>query len=449
MAVRINNTENIRKAKRWNESDDAALCILLKKKIKDASVAIRESDSPYERAKIKAHRNHYKSMLRKVEGGGYNGDIIFSELRAATALSGAQAAQSARYDTVAGAKKYNNSYSDMDFDYETAFRKKRYYGVGLPILLLLLSILLVGIFIMGAFLPYLPSNVTDSLSEAGVSLDSLFVYRIGEGNLDIAITNDGNWPTGTFANNVTPPTQGVPYEDVYGNEPETVKLNADLGMIAINITPFDVVKAWFRTPMLEKTRIDFLEDSKYFQGTSYYYLCFLSGNKKDSLSIKKDEDGNFDNSVIIRHIGTYGAILFLIIAFLLGIVSIIINIVRMFTYTSRKLHITSLLCFIFSLLCMAAPAFATIEGTEVVASFSNYFLSLSDYNDFLKSADATVGIGILFFIPAAISLIMMILPKLMKNVLKKRPTYVPRGNRTRNAYDDPYIVNEQTLQNIK
>ncbi len=447
MAVRINNTENIRKAKRWSEADDAALCILLKKKIKDASISIRESDSPYERAKIKSHRNHYKSMLRKVEGGGYNGDIIFSELRAATALRGSQAAQVAEYGTVSGAKKYNNSYNDMDFDYETAFRKKRYYGAGLPIIMLILSIIFVGIFIMGAFIPYLPTKVKDVISETGVSFDSLFVYRIGEGNLDIAITNDGNWPTGTFSGKA--PEQGKPYQDAYKNTPETVKLNADLGMLTINITPFDIVKAWFRTPMLKKTRIDFLEDSKFFKGTSYYYICFLSGTKGDSLVIKKDEEGNFDTSVIIRHIGTYGTILFLIISFLLGIVSIITNIIRIVTYTSRKLHIVSLLSLIFSLLCMAAPAFAMIEGTEIVPAFKSYFMSLTNYTKFTSSPDTTVGIGILFFIPSAISLIMMLLPKLMRNRLKKRPTYVPKGNRPRSAYDDPYIISEETLRSIK
>lgn len=444
MAVRINNTENIRRAKRWNEADDAALCVLLKKKIKDTEVSIRESDTPYERAKLKAHRNHYKVMLRKVEDGGYNGDIIFSELKAATALRGEQSARSAVYGTVAGAKKYNNSYSDMDFDYETAFRKKRYYGVGLPLILLLLSIIFVGIFVMGAFLP---TNVMASLPENDVALDALFVYRIGSGTLDIAITNDGTWPSGTFSGEA--PIQGVPYEDSYGNIPDTVRLNADVGMLTVNISPFDIVKAWFHTPMLEKTRIDFLEDSIYFQGTSYYYLCFLSGTKADSLVIKKDEDGNFDNSVIIRYIGTYGAIYFLLISFLLGIFSLLVNIVRLFTYTSRKLHIASLLSFIFSLLCMIAPAFAMIEGTDITGAFKNYFMSLTDYAGFSGSVDTTVGVGILFFIPAAISLLMMFLPLIMRNTLKKRPTYVPKGNKARNAYNDPYVITEETLRNIR
>lgn len=447
MAVKVNNIENVRKAKRWSEADDAALCILLKKKIKDTGVAIRESETPYERAKLKARRNQYKSMLIKVEEGGYNGDIIFSELKAATALRGEQAARMNEYSTVAGAKKYINSYTDVDFDYESAFRKKRYYGVFLPIVLLLLSIIYVGIFIMGAFLPYLPESISETAADVGIPLDSLFVYRIGEGTLDIAITNDGKWPTGTFKGNA--PTQGQPYEDAYGNIPNTVKLNGDLGMITINISPFDIVKAWFHTPMLAKTRIDFLEDLPFFQGTTYYYLCFLAGSKAEALEIKKDEDGNYDNSVIIRYLGTYGTILFLIATFVLGVVNIIINICRLFSYTSRKIHIVSTICFILSALCMISPALAMIEGTDIGGALSSYFMNLTNSSGFTTSTETTVGVGILFFVPVAITLLMMILPLVFRNRLKKRPTYVPKGNRPRNAYDDPYIINEETLRNIR
>ncbi len=446
MAVKVNNIENVRKAKRWSEADDAALCILLKKKIKETNVSIRESETPYERARLKARRNQYKSMLRKVEEGGYNGDIIFSELRAANALRGEQVARMNEYDTVAGAKKYNNAYTDVDFDYESAFRKKRYYGVALPILLLLFSIIFVGIFIMG---PFLPDIINDIAVENGISLKSFFAYRIGTGTLDIAIPNDGKWPDGTFKDGVIPPKQGEPYEDQYTNIPDTVKLSGDLGMTSIYITPYDIVKAWFRTPMLEKTRIDFLEDSPYFQGSSYYYLCFLSGAKAEALEIKKNEDGNYDFSVIIRYIGTYGAIYFIIVTFLLGVVNIIVNICRIFSYTSRKIHILSLLCFLFSALSMIAPALAMIEGTDIGAAFSAYFSLLTNSAGFFESTETTVGVQLLYFVPAAISLLMMLLPRLFRNRLKKRPTYVPKGNKSRDAYDDPYIITEETLRNIR
>ncbi len=69
MAVKINNTENIRKSKRWNERDDAALSLLLKKKIREMDVSMRESSTPYERSRLKETKQHYKEMLKKVETG--------------------------------------------------------------------------------------------------------------------------------------------------------------------------------------------------------------------------------------------------------------------------------------------------------------------------------------------------------------------------------------------
>ena len=144
MAVKVHNTANIRRAQRWDERDDAALGVLLKRKIKDVTIGLRESENPYERAKLKEQKRHYKAMLRKVESGSYNGDIIFSELKASSALRAEQNLRAAGYSTMAGGKNYVNSYQAMDFDYESAFRKKRYYGVALPLLLLLLSIIFVG-----------------------------------------------------------------------------------------------------------------------------------------------------------------------------------------------------------------------------------------------------------------------------------------------------------------
>ena len=445
MAVKVNNTANIRRAQRWNERDDAALCILLKRKIKDVKIGLRESENPYERAKLKEQKRHYKSMLRKVESGSYNGDIIFSELRAASALRAEQNLRAAGYSTMAGGKKYVNSYQAMDFDYESAFRKKRYYGAGLPLVLLLLSIIFVAIFIMSAFLP---ANIMETMDENGFPLDSLFVYKLGSDTLDIEIANDGKYPNGLYAGEEKP-TNGVKFKDALGNEPETVRLHADLGMNAIYISPFDIIKAWFRTPMLEKVRLDFLEDMSVFQGDSYYYLCFLSGNKRTALIIQRDEDGNLDRSVIFRHIGTYGLIMFLIIAFLLGIVNIPINIIRLFTYTSRRIHIITLLSFIFSALCLICPVFATVQGTEIGASFSGYFSALTDSEAFLEDSEASAGIGILFLLPAAINLLMLILPKLFRNRLKRLATFVPHGNKGRNPLDDPLYADEETLRSLR
>lgn len=447
MAVKINNTANLRRAQRWDERDDAALCVLLKRKIKDINVALRESETPYERSRLKQQKRHYKTMLIKVENGAYNGDIIFGELQAASALRSEQTLRSAELATMSGGKQYVSSYQNMDFDYESAFRKKRYYGFSLPLILLILSLAFVFIFIMGAFLPGEIKTVAD---ESGIPLDSLFMCKLSKDAFDIEIKNDGNWPSGVYNENVFTPKEGEPYTDSTGKTPEKIRLCADVGMQAIYISPFDVVKAWFRTPMLKKTRIDFLEDSEYFKGESNYYLFFLDGGKGDALVIRKDADGNYDNSVVMRHIGTYGTIIFLIVTFLLGIVNIIINVFRLFTYTSRRLHVISLLCLILSVLCMLSPAFATMEGTEIGPALSAYFSSLTDINEFLsETSTATVGIGLLFFVPVIINLVMCILPFLFKNVLKKRVTSVPRGNRRRNALNDPLYADEAHLRQMR
>lgn len=447
MAVKVNNTASIRKAKRWSERDDAALCVLLKRKIKDVNVALRESDSPYERARLKEQKRHYKTMLVKVENGAYNGDILFSELQASAALRTEQNVHSAAYATTAGAKKYNSSYENMDFDYETAFRKKRYYGAGLPLVLLILSIVMLAVFVASAFIP---ANISQQMAANGIPLNSLFVYKLGSDTLDIEINNTADiiWPSGTFAEGHSQLENGTQYVDASGNTPAKVRLNGDLGMTSVYISPFDVVKAWFRTPMLKKTRLDFLEDNKLFQGDSYYYICLFSGSKGEALVIKKDEDGNFDRSVIFRHIGTYGTIMFLLAAFILTVVNVIINVIRLFTYTSRRLHAITFISFLLSVLMLIGPAMATMEGTDFGGAIKNYFSYLTDAEGFMSNADATAGISVLMLLPAAISLIMMILPLFFKNRLKRRPTYVPAGNRPRQAINDPMYADESTLRKL-
>ena len=450
MAVKIRNTANIRRAQRWDERDDAALGLLLKRKIKDINIALRESTTPYERARLKETKRHYKVMLRKVENGAYNGDVIFSELKASSALRAEQDLRMAGYSTMQGGKRYVNSYQNMDFDYENAFRKKRYYGVALPLFLLLLSVLFVATFLISAFLP---ADISEKIEASVTPVDEFFAYRLGPDTIDIVVENDGNWPRGVYSYDEDgyslAPTQGEKYTTVSGEEPETVLLYGDLGMQAVYISPFDVVKAWFHTPMLETTRLDFLEDSPYFQGNSYYYLCFLEGNKRAALVIQKDEDGNFDRSVIFRHIGTYGTIMFLLVSFLLGCLSIVINFIRLFTYTSRRLHVIPLLTLLFSALCMICPAFATVEGTDIGTAFSAYFSTIMGVNEtFLSNADAVVGVGLMFFVPIAINFLMLIFPFLFRNRLKKRYTSVPNGNRGRNAFNDPLIVDEDVLRNL-
>lgn len=441
MAVKVSNVENSRKSRMWNEQDDAQLAILLKRKIKDTAVAIRESESPYERSRLKAQRSRYKEMLRKVESGSYNGDIIFNELRASAAMRQEAQFASGLHSSMAGGKAYTNAYGNMDFDYEAAFRKKRYYGASLPILMTLLTIIMIASVIIGAFSPSLINNtVTDTITTSTggmININAMFVYRLGEYDgevFDIGVRADDNgkwwWPEANYRS--TPPKQGEPYTDesgvVHDAEGEVIYLYADLKCTEIYLDAIDVFKAWFKTKMLEKTRIDILEDQEIFQGQSYYYTLFLSGTKADELVIKKNDEGNYDFGIIYNHIGVYGTIMFLIVTIVLMVIMLIQNIVRIFTYTSRRLHVTTLLCLIFGALTLISPALASCEGTDLGAAFSNYFMRLTDADGFAAGPGTSVGVSLMAIIPVAICLVLLILPKLFKNRHKSMPAHIPKGN---------------------
>ena len=188
---------------------------------------------------------------------------------------------------------------------------------------------------------------------------------------------------------------------------------------------------WFKTPMLEKTRLDFIEDLAIFQGPSYFYKLFLEGTKQDELVIKKNDEGGYDFGTIYNHIGVYGTILFFLVLVVLMVFLLIQNLVRIFTYTSRRLNVVTLLVFLFSLFLVAAPAFATCEGTDIATAFTNYFQYLTKPNTFLSSNVTTVGITILFLVPTAVSLVLLILPKLFRNSHKSLPKRIPKGNKVR------------------
>lgn len=438
MAVEISNVRNSRKSLQWDERDDAQLAILLKRKIKDTSIAIRESTTPYERTRLKSQRAHYKNMLRKVEAGNYNGDIVFNDLRASAALRQEESFASGLHSTMAGGKAYTNTYGAMDFDYESAFRKKRYYGASLPIIMTLLTLVLIAVFIIGMLIPsVISAETSDSIaSSTGINLNALIVYHLDENN-DVGVKADENgkwwWPKGRYE--YDEPVQGEPWTDydgvVHDEDGEVLYLYADLDCTEIYIDTADIVKAWFKTPMLESTRLDFLEDLSVFQGTSYYYRLFLEGSKRDELIIKKNDEGGYNFGTIYNHIGVYGTIIFLIVLVILSVVLLIQNIVRIFTYTSRRINVITLLTFLTSLFLAILPAFAVCEGTDIATSFSNYFMNLTQPNNFLASEATTLGITLLALFPAAISLVLLILPKLFRNSHKTLPKRIPKGNKIR------------------
>ena len=434
MAVKVRNVRNAKKAKLWDEQDDAALLTLLRRKIKDVNIALRECETPYERTRLRKQRDHYKAMLGKVETGSYNGDILFNELKASAALHQEQALSSRAHASVRGGKIYNKSYDPMDFDYEAAFRKKRYFGVALPIFMTILSLLLVAVFVIGFFLP---SEINDTIYDTtGLDFRTYVVYRLGEtsdGNvIDFTVDNNGNWPRGLYdpLYKETFIDPGIPYTNIDDDSvPEKVSLGADMTCEAIYIDTADIIKAWFRTKMLSKVRLDFIEDLQFFKGSSSYYEIFLSGDKADALVIKKNSEGQYDIGTIYNHIGVYGTIMFLIASFLMSLVLLIINIIRIFTYTSRRIHGTTLFTMFVCLLAMISPALASCEGTALGTSFVNYFAGLNGVTAFVNTKSATAGVTITFILPAAFCLLMMILPFLFKNRYKKLPTRLPKGNK--------------------
>lgn len=430
MAVRVQNEMNIRKAKRWNEKDDAALLELLRKKVKEVNLAIKESTSPFMRSKLKAKKAHYKSMANKVANGTYNGDIIFSEMQAAAALRTQDILKQNRYSDPREAKKYINSYEDMDFDYERYFRKTRYYGRLLPILMTVLTFVILAYFILGAFLP---ASIKHTLnSEYGIKPDVFFTFKLGPDDKDFRMSNEkGDWPDGdwVYSGGVEQKlTHGEPYVDPStGEQPEYVYLYTDLGMRTINVSSFDIIKAWFRTKMLKSVRIDFLEDDDHFKGPSWFYVKYMDKAEADIVNLR-DSDGGFNLPVLIKYLAGYGTILLLIVSFVLAIVALIINIARIFSYTTRRFHTLHILLMIFSLLILLLPALMAMEGTNVIDAFKNYFVF--DYSDFLES-ESTMMISLFGFVPVVLSLLLLLLPKIFKNRLKKRPTFVPKGNRPR------------------
>lgn len=448
MAVKPTNIQNQRKNILWDEKDDAALGVLIKRKIKDTTIAMREAESPAERSRLKSQKKHYKQMLIKVQRGSYNGDILFHELRASAALAQEQQLSAGLHGGMYGGKKYNSQYNMMDFDYEAAFRKKRYYGVALPLVMIILTLVLIATFLLGILSPALfkmPESITNTLDNIGLNFNALIVYRLGEneegGITDIGITADDNgywwWPLGLYGSiegyEYARPENGEPWTDsrnvVHDGEGEVVYLYNDLGVTEIYIDAADIIRGWFKTKMLKNLRLDFLEDLSIFKGTSYYYELFLANGKSDSLIIKKNEDGNFDFGVIFNHIGTYGMIIFLLAFIILSAVLLIINIVRLFTYTSRRFHVIEFLTFLFGALFLVSPVFATSLGTEIGNSFNNYFLNLTSRANFPFTTGATAGVTILGLILAGLPFILLIMPIFFKNRFRTIPNRIPKGNR--------------------
>ena len=332
---------------KWTERDEAVLVDLLKRKIHEIKWEIRDSDSPYARAKLRRTRTEYKKLLEKVERGDYDANILAAEMKTHSEYNTVQ-----RQKREKALGRYADAYAGIDFDFESYFSKTRYFGAACPLVMLVLTILLLVALFLSSFLS---ADMINSVNESfydmtgiRLSLTSIGYIRLGPNEMDFEVPNDGNWPSGTFTNPAEATPQGQRWEDKENNiYPDTVWLFENLGMDTIDITVYDVIKALFRTPMMSENRIDVIENLDEMQGPSWYYVRFIR-DRADDIVIERDENGDLNGLNIVRHIATYGTIVFLILTIILAAIEVIMNIGRLFSYTSRRLHALP----IFILLCL-------------------------------------------------------------------------------------------------
>jgi hypothetical protein len=413
----------------WTEKDEALLIDLLNRKINEIKFDIREAESPYIKARLRAKRKEYKAILAKVITGDYNSNVIAAELASAKL-----ALASERNKQVKSLGKYADRYSEVDFDFKTFFGKTRYYGAGLPFFMVLILAVMACFMLISFILPAATINsIEDSISsDIKLSVTSIAYIRLGPGEQDFRVPNDGNWPKGTYQtpNDYLP--NGVEYKAPDGTVPEYVFLYADLKMVSIDITAVDMLKAVFRMPMFSRNRVDFIENLDQMQGRSWYYIRFMNAeNRLNSMEIVKDASGKYDWTAIVRYIATNGAVVCLWVTVILCLAELILCVFRMFTYTSRRLHVIPILILLFGLLTMIMPAFAEVEalnGDGILSALTGYFTPYFD--DFLAESSLQIIINLLYLIVlVAVPILLILLPLVMHNRQPKPITFVPKGNR--------------------
>jgi hypothetical protein len=413
----------------WTEKDEALLIDLLNRKINEIKFDIREAESPYIKARLRAKRKEYKAILAKVITGDYNSNVIAAELASAKL-----ALASERNKQVKSLGKYADRYSEVDFDFKTFFGKTRYYGAGLPFFMVLILAVMACFMLISFILPAATINsIEDSISsDIKLSVTSIAYIRLGPGEQDFRVPNDGNWPKGTYQtpNDYLP--NGVEYKAPDGTVPEYVFLYADLKMVSIDITAVDMLKAVFRMPMFSRNRVDFIENLDQMQGRSWYYIRFMNAeNRLNSMEIVKDASGKYDWTAIVRYIATNGAVVCLWVTVILCLAELILCVFRMFTYTSRRLHVIPILILLFGLLTMIMPAFAEVEalnGDGILSALTGYFTPYFD--EFLAESSLQIIINLLYLIVlVAVPILLILLPLVMHNRQPKPITFVPKGNR--------------------
>ncbi len=411
----------------WTEHDEAVLIDLLKRKIAELKYDIRDCDSPYARARLKARRKQYKELLDKVERSDYDPNILAQELKTQSMYNTAE-----RNKREKKLGKYADAYADVDFDFDSYFSKTRYFGAVCPLIAIVLIVAFLAVLMCSAFISASTlENIEIKLNsgDTRMSVSSIAYIKLDQNELDFEVLNNGNWPKGVYISPENAPAQGEKYHTEDYTEPERVWLCKDLGMTAIDITVFDVIKALFRTPMFSEQRVDIIENLDEMQGTSWYYVRYMR-DRADDIKIEKGEDGKYDGVKIVKHIATYGTIVFLCATIICCVLEILINIGRMFSYTSRRVHAVPLLIVIFGVLTMLCPAFLDItelSSASVSTALSNYFTTS------FTAFEATEGINIIFNMMFALLLLLpfitILLPFFFRNRPAKTVAYVPKGNK--------------------
>ncbi|MDR0696518.1 MAG: hypothetical protein LBF68_03105 [Christensenellaceae bacterium] len=425
---------------RWSERDEAVLIDLLKRKIGELRYDIGEATSPYSRARLKTRRAQYKRLLAKVEAGNYNSDILANQM---AAYQQAKNQGTGRYSLHAGqvpnkVGKYVDSYESIDFDFDAYFRRSRYYGVALPLISLIFTIIFVLLSLFSVIMPDTTlDSIETSLNEMAETtalprlMPSSVLYFKLTAEDDFLVPNDGLWPSGTFAQPENAIAKGTKYETEDGVIPESVWLNKNLNMTSINITGIDVMKAVFYTDIVKKYEITPLENFLFpteRSRISWYYRMFIS-QREDILKIQKDANGKWNAVNIVNNLATYATIIFFYIAMICCFLEIIINIARMFTHTSRRYHAVPIILLISIIMMIICPVFSlmnSFENSVLSTDISTYFTFLWD--SFLQKT-GLIGVNYLLIMFAGLVLLYMFLPKFFKNRAFKAPSYVPKGNR--------------------
>lgn len=498
--------QNIEPTSLWNERNDAHLLSIIEDRLISIKREIRNATRPSERNRLKAKRAEYRDIYTKVKRGDYAGNIILNQFLDAQEasklasmrheeirqklekeitkdkkekkLSREQARQEkyqkkqdkiakrdAKFEAKYGDKsakvvqeaapekqekaetakvaKYVDAFSEVNFDYEGYFRKTRYYGALAPFVSLILLLAVVGIFLMGIFIPDKKLESIDYTM--GVQVGNVLTFKLGPDTLDYLVPNDGNWPNGSWSSTNEKPQleigekyTTISYEGGSAVEvtPDEVLLYEDLGMTSISVTSLDVIKAFFYTPLMSRTKIDPVENLSLVKNkTSWYYVKFMRDRMAD-ITIERQADGSYDASVILRWLATYGTIFCLLVTLALFVVCLISIIIRFFTYTSRRLHVMSFFTLLFATLTVMLPALLMVEGAsfsdwgetfEVIKeAFTNYLVLDSDV--FLESV-GTVSVGLLPLISLAPLFGLLITPIIFKNRLRLKPSFVPKGNK--------------------